>query len=327
MSLRLAFFVSVVVLFTLIKTSCSPQLPTSIGRIREIVIITPYHNLIDSVMKKILQRDIYTPQPEPEFLIRNEPISRLEVALAFHFVFIVGTINDVPIRQIIGAEYEKVKKDTFRLLALAEPWAKNQKVLIFVAQDESLLVFGLNRYAERIRYTFQQYALEQIKRVSYDRGFNKRLKQKTLTKYGFSFDLPYGFKLVDKYEFDKFIYFVTHNPDRSIFCYKEVGIKPLIKDNLLALRDSLTAQFYEGDFVVKELAQVDTVRFLDVLALKIKGVWQNNQLNAGGPFVSYCFNYENNFYYIDGMVFNPGKHKLDNQNQMDVILQTFELKK
>jgi hypothetical protein len=60
--------------------------------------------------------------------------------------------------------------------------------------------------------------------------------------------------------------------------------------------------------------------------LKIRGVWQNPKLVAGGPFVSYCFNYQNRFYYLDGMVFNPGKHKLDNQNQIDVILQTFELK-
>jgi len=316
------------------------------------VIVSQYHNLIDSTIKSILQKNIYTPQPEPEFLLRYEPLPRLNVAAGFHLVFIIGTIEDEPIRKIVGKRLAEIEKDTFRLLAIPEPWAKNQKVLVFVTQHKSQLVAGLTKYAERIRYTFQQYALEQIKRITYQRSFNKRLKKKVLANYGFAFDLPFGFKMVDKYEFDNFIYFVTHNPDRSIFCYYEDGIKPLLKDNLLAFRDSLTAQFYEGDFVVKELTTMDTVQFMllsknfqpagqpskeikpvelkgdkkEVFAVKIKGVWQNNQLNAGGPFLSYCFNYQNRFYYIDGMVFNPGKYKLDNQNQMDVILQTFELK-
>jgi hypothetical protein len=306
--------------------SCSPQLPTSIGLVREIVVVTPYRDLIDSTAKKILQRDIFTPQPEPEFLLRFEPLQRLEAFAAFHIVFIVGTIKDEPIQQLLSTRLAEVKKDTFGLFAIPEPWAKNQKVLVFVAQAESLLNSGLTKYAARIRYTFQQWVFEQMNKLTYQRGFNKRLKQKVLEKYGFAFDLLFGFKLVDKYEFDKFIYFVTHNPDRSIFCYYEDGTKPLTKDNLLAFRDSLTAQFYEGDFVVKNLTIADTVRFLDVIALKLKGVWQNNQLVAGGPFVSYCFNYRNRFYFIDGMAFNPGKHKLDNQNQLDVILQTFVLK-
>ncbi len=306
--------------------SCSSQLQTSIGRIREIVLITQYHDLVDSVASEILQDSIYTPQPEPEFLIRYEPLNRLEAFAAVHFVFIIGTTKDEPIRQILDYRLPEVEKDTYSLLAIPQPWAKNQKVLVFVAQNESLLVTGLIKYSARIRYTFQQWVLKQMKKLTYQRGYNKGLKAKTLEKYNFAFDLPAGFKLVDKYEFDKFIYFVTHNPDRSIFCYYEDGIKPLVKDNLLAFRDSLTAQFYEGDFVVTEFSQADTVRFLNVMGLNIKGVWKNTKLVAGGPFVSYCFNYQNRFYYIDGIVFNPGKRKLDNQNQLDVILQTFELK-
>ena len=305
--------------------SCSPQLPTSIGRVRQVVLITEYHELIDSIARQILQESIYTPQPEPEFLIRFEPLNRLEAVAALHFVFIVGTIKDEPIRQILDNRLPEIEKDTYSLLAIPQPWAKNQKVLVFVAQNESLLVNGLIKYSARIRYTFQQWVINQISRLTYQKGYNKRLKAKTLEKYHFAFDLPAGFKMVDKYEFDKFIYFVTHNPDRSIFCYYEDGIKPLTKDNLLSFRDSLTTQFYEGDFVLKELSVADSVRFLDLLALKLKGVWKNNKLNAGGPFVSYCFNQNNRFYFIDGMVFNPGKYKLDNQNQLDAILQTLVL--
>jgi hypothetical protein len=315
-----------VVLIALCIISCSPQLPASIGRVRQIALVTDYHKLVDSVAKLILQESIYTPQPEPEFLIRYEPIKRLEAVAALHFVFIVGTIEDEPVRQILDSRLAEIEKDTFSLLAIPQPWAKNQKVLVFAAQKESLLVTGLTKYSARIRYTFQQWVMEQMRKLTYQRGYNKRFKAKTLEKYNFAFDLPPGFKMVDKYEFDKFIYFVNHNPDRSIFCYYEDGIKPLTKDNLLAFRDSLTAQFYDGDFVVKELSIADTVRFWEVRALKIRGVWQNPKLVAGGPFVSYCFNYQNRFYYLDGMVFNPGKHKLDNLNQIDVILQTFELK-
>ncbi len=313
--------------------SCSPQLPTAIGPIREVVLVTDYHDLIDSTAQKILQNSIYTPQPEPEFLIRYEPLSRLKAVASFHIILLVGTANDDIIQQLCGERLQGLDKDTFKLLAISEPWAKNQKVLIFVTQKESLLVNGLNKFSARLRLTLQQYALAQMHRLTYQRGYNRRLKEKLLGKYGWAFNFPYGFRLVDKYELDKFIYLVTHNPDRSVFVYFEQKTRPLLKELLLSLRDSLTQQFYEGDFVVKELCQADTVRFqfftaetVAVLALKIRGVWQNQNLVAGGPFVAYCFNYQNRFYFLDGMAFNPGKYKLDNLNQLDVILQTFELK-
>jgi len=337
-NLKLEIFIlslSLLFLTLLVILSCSPQLPTSIGRIREVVLVTEYHNLIDSIAKAILQDTLYTPQPEPEFLLRFEPLSRLEAIAGFHIILLVGTINDKPIQKLFGEHLTELEPDSGRLLSINEPWAKNQKVLLFITRNDSLLVSGFLRYSARIHWQLQQYVLDQMQRLTYQRGFNQRLKKKVLEKYGFAFNLPFGFQLVNKYELDKFIYFVTHNPDRSVFFYYEIGTKPLKKDDLLAFRDSLTAQFYEGDFVVKELCRADTVQFqfrskthseaVRVLALRIKGVWQNKDLVAGGPFVSYCFNYQNRFYYLDGMVFNPGKYKLDNLNQLDVILQTFEL--
>ena len=122
----------------LIFFTCSPQLPTSIGRIRQIVLVTEYHKLVDSVVSQILQDSIYTPQPEPEFFIRYEPLNRLQAVAALHFVFIVGTIEDEPIRQILDYRLSDIEKDTYSLLAIPQPWAKNQKVLIFVTQNESL---------------------------------------------------------------------------------------------------------------------------------------------------------------------------------------------
>ena len=313
-------------LIALVFSSCSPQLPTSIGKVREIVIITRYHSLIDSVTNKILQDSIETPQSEPEFLVRNETLQQLAAFAGFHLIFIIGTLKDEPVQRLLGNYRSEVENDTSKLFAISEPWAKNQKVLVLVVQNETLLTSELNKFAKRIRYTFQQWVIDQIRRITYQRGANQLLKKILLDKYGFAFDLPTGFKLVDKYEFDKFIYFLSHNPDRSIFCYYEDGMKPLNKGNLLTFRDILTAQFYDGDFVIKDFTHADTVRFLDVLALKMTGVWQNNRLVAGGPFVSYCFNYQNRFYFIDGMAFNPGKYKLDNQNQLNVILQTFSMR-
>jgi len=296
------------------------------GIIREIIVVSPHNNIIEPITRQILQQNIYTPQPEPEFVLRFEDTARLRAFLNFHLMFIVGTTKDEVIQKLLGDRVNQVEKDTFKLIVIPEPWAKNQKVLVFVSKDESLLVSGMAKYSKRIRHTFQQWIVEQMRKITYEKGHNKQLKDLLLTRYGFGLDLPASFRLVDKYEFDKFIYLVAHNPDRSIFCYYEAGTKPLAKDNLLSFRDSLTFQFYEGDSVVKNLTIVDTVQFFNGSALKLKGVWQNQKLAAGGPFISYCFNYQNRFYYIDGSVYNPGKYKLDNLNQVDVILQTFELK-
>lgn len=307
-----------------IALTCSRDLPSSIGRVRQIIVLSNFKSEIEQPVSFALQKNIYTVQPEPEFLIRYEPLTRFNDFRQFHLIFIIGLINEEPIQTLLNQYQEKIYQDTFGLYAFTNPWASHQKVLVFATTDIKSLDIGLKRYEQRIRKEFGDYILQYMHDITYARGYKKQLSQQIAEKYKFSIKIPNSFFLNTKFEDHNFIYLVGHNPTRSIFIYSKSHPLDLDPTTLIALRDSLTDLFYEKDFVYQELTYAETTAFNNIAALKIVGAWQNNQLVAGGPFISYCFNTKQGFYFIDGIVFYPGKRKLDNLKQLDAILHTFQ---
>ncbi|MEO0092017.1 MAG: DUF4837 family protein [candidate division WOR-3 bacterium] len=308
--------------FIFLVISCSPPLPTTIGGMRDVILLTDHKEEIELPIREILQRYIYTVQPEEEFIVRYRPLSRLPDFIKFRFLFIVGTVNEEPIRTILDVHTQKIEMDTMALFAFADLWVENQKVLVFAVKSKEFLPTGLKRYGARIRKTFQDYLLNHMTKITYEQGYDKKLTKYLLDKYQFNFKVPRRFRLITKYEHENFIYLITHNPDRSIFIYSSAEMQDLTPSKLINLRDSLTAKYYEGDFVYRPYTRAETTLFNNIWAIKLIGVWQNNKLTAGGPFISYCFNHNNRFYFIDGMLYYPGKKKLDNLNQLDAILHT-----
>lgn len=318
-------FKCLVFCFCLLVISCSPPLPTTIGGLRDIILLTDHKEEIETIVKEILQRYIYTVQPEEEFIVRYRPLSRLPDFVRFRFLFIVGTIDEEAIQTILDVHTKKIEMDTMGLYAFADLWVENQKVLVFAVKAKEFLHSGLNRYGPRIRKTFQDYLLNHMTKITYEQGYDKKLTQLLSNKYQFNLKVPKRFRIITKYENENFLYLVSHNPDRSIFIHTSHEILNLTPEILISLRDSLTAKYYEGDFVYKPYTRAETTLFNNIWAIKLIGVWQNNKLTAGGPFISYGFNYNNRFYFIDGMVFHPGKKKLDNLNQLNAILHTFNV--
>jgi hypothetical protein len=311
--------------FSIIFHDCSKNLPSSIGKVRQIIVLSNYRPEIEKPVQYTLQRNFYTVQPEPEFLIRYEPLSRFDDFVKFHLIFIIGLINEEPIQTLLSPHQQKIYNDTFGLYAFSNPWASNQKVLVFAATNLEFLESGLERYAQRIRKEYSDYILQYMHDITYARGYKKQLSEQLSEKYKFSVKVPNGFFLNTKYAAQDFIYLVGHNPTRSIFIYSQPASKDLEPASLINLRDSLTNLFYDKDFVYQEYTYAETTAINSVPAVKITGAWQNNELVAGGPFVSYCFNKNGRFYFLDGMVFYPGKRKLDNLKQMDAILRTFQI--
>ncbi|MEO0132527.1 MAG: DUF4837 family protein [candidate division WOR-3 bacterium] len=304
--------------------TCSSNLPISIGKTREVVILSNHIDAIKKILSNILERPIYTVQPEPEFLIKYLPLSSIDRYYRFHTLFIIGSINEEPINSLLKLYVKKILKDTFGLYNISDLWAKNQKVFIFAVSDLKYLTIGLTKYKNKILKTLRNHQLENISKLTYAHGYDKNLEKILIHKYNFSLKLPNSFKLNAKYCENNFLYFVAHNPERSVFVYFSNNRIPLEPENAICLRDSLTALFYEGDYVYQLYTCAETTNFNNNLALKLIGVWQNNKYYAGGPFISYMFYRDTLLYFIDGMVFNPGQKKLNYLIQLDAILHTFK---
>jgi len=280
--------------------SCTTNLPTTLGRPRKLVLLTNYKSLIQDEIALILEQNIYTVQPEPEFVIRYEPLITADAFIKFHLIFFVGTIDEEPIASLVSKNKDKIEKDTFGLFSFNEPWAKGQKVMVFVAKNRDLLETGLIKYSARIRKTFQDYLLEYMKKITFERGYDQKQTKWLFDKFNCSVQVPNGFRIADKYENEGFLYLIAHNPDRNIFLYSDPQTQDLNPSKLIDFRDILTAKFYDSDYVYREMTKAETTLINNIWAIKLIGVWQNRKQTIGGPFVAYCFNYQERFYFIDG---------------------------
>ena len=59
--------------------------------------------------------------------------------------------------------------------------------------------------------------------------------------------------------------------------------------------------------------------------IRLNGVWQNDSLVAGGPFLSYFLTQNDTLYVIDGMLFHPGERKSDYLTKIEVIMNSFRI--
>lgn len=301
---------------------CTGSLPRSLGRLREVTVVTDYWPQVGPVVESILSRPVATPQPEPEFLLRVGGFDRFPSYSRLRIVFLIGTAQDTIIRTVLGDRADSLGDAGFRLFRFPNAWVDNQQVLVFVARDQDRLVEGLRVYGPRLYRTVTEIVLEQLTAATYLRGRDEVLTGR-LARYGFSLDVPKEWLLQEKDSADRFIYIHGHFPDRSVFVWWQDTVFPLVADSVLQLRDRLTARFYDGDFTERSAVRAESIEFLGVPCLRLRGVWQNQKQVIGGPFVLYAFNYQERFFILDGMVFNPGEKKLSSLFQVEAIIRTF----
>lgn len=309
--------------FWVLCPGCGRKAATALGRIREVTVASDWWSQVEPAVRQILQDTVFTPQPEPRFLLRVFSARQFENYRLLRTVFLIGTGEDTVIRVVLGAKLDSLPETGYGLFRIPNAWADNQQLVIFAARHESLLVRGLEAYALRIRSTFWDIALRNVERAVYFRGRDQKKVDALTERYGFTLDVPREWYLKEDYADSGFIYLFAHYPDRSVFVFWHDSVRALLPELLVSLRETLAARYYDGDRVERNYVRAETIAFLGQPAVRLQGVWQNDKGAMGGPFVSYCFNHEGRFFLVDGQVFLPGKPKLDQLLQVEVIVRSF----
>jgi len=306
----------------LLVLACSSPGQRLIGPLREVTVISAQWDELEATVRSILQEPVPTPQPEPEFKVRVGTAGKFDTYSKFRIVFLIGTSQDTLIRQILGPRADSLSEGDFGLLKVPNPWVKGQFALIFIARDTSELVPGLETYAARIRQTLRGIVLDQMAKAVYIEGVEKKPTEEFGTKYAFTIDVPRRWLLNVDNAAERFIYLYGHVPDRNVFVYWQDTTRVLVPESLSVLRDLLTGRFYDGDSIDRRFLQAETIAFLAGPCVRLSGVWKNDRDVIGGPFVNYSFNFHGRFYMADGLVFNPGKMKLDALTQAEAVVRT-----
>jgi hypothetical protein len=294
-----------------------------IGPLREVTVVSTHWEAVSGTISSILQQPVLTPQPEPEFRVRVGSLDKFETYSRFRLLLFIGTRQDTLLRRMLGRRLDSLAAGDYGLFKVPNPWAKGQFALIFAARDSATLVPGLEAYAARIRQTLRDLLMVQMAQAVYYEGSDKGLSDSITRRQSFTLDVPKRWLLADGGSDSGFLYIHGHSPDRSVFIYWQDSSRALGVDSLLALRDRLTGRYYDGDSIERGYSQSESVPFLARPALRVTGVWQNDRLVLGGPFVSYAFNYQDRFYLVDGMVFNPGRSKLNALAEVEAVVRTF----
>ena len=316
---RLAVLVALVLVLGGCRVSGTP----AIGGLREIAVVTGWWGAVEPEVRAILQREMLTPQPEPEFTLHVFSPDQFRGYSMFRTLLVIGTTQDTLVAALLGARADSLPGGEYGLFRVPNPWAQNQELVIFAVRTDSLLVPGLRAYTARLRATFREIAVRHVERAVYMRGRDAAAERALARAHSFTIQVPKDWFLKQEHSAERFVYLFGHYPDRGVFVHWEDAPRALAADSLVALRDRLTAAFYRGDVVEPGYTAADTAEFLSAPAVRLQGIWQNEKETTGGPFVSYSFNHEGRFFMVDGYVYNPGKKKLGALLEVEAVIRTF----
>ncbi|MGB9721969.1 MAG: DUF4837 family protein [bacterium] len=298
------------------------KFPESVGKARDVVVVAS--ELDTALINANLQIYQYVPQREPSFVFVFASDSILKNVNQFHSIFLYGSLKDEFIYELLDAEARQATlKDSFNLFKIENLWAKNQVVVILVVSEFSYIPVAMKKYQKMITKILEESYYRKVKQSFYEKEMDNKVKNR-LRRFGWEMDVPAGWMLDTTYKNENFIFVHTHYPDRSIFLYKEQNTIPLSDSVAIEKRNNLTKKYYSGDYVFKELTTVEPVEFQDMKGLRIRGVWQNDSLVAGGPFLSYFLKKNDSLFVVDGILFLPGERKTDYITGIEVMMNSFK---
>jgi hypothetical protein len=285
------------------------------GKPEQLVIFSEGLPRVKEYIIKGIQDTFYTPQPEPFYSIIFADNKDLEKYKGYYTIMVIATPY--------SGSY-KVLKQLF-------PEVKNKGIYrkrgVFQKGDFITAIFGsseesvLWKLREGIIYEILRHIKELYKSHVYNIiDINNSIKREIKQKYGFTFDVPTGFLYIEKAK--DFVALGTHYPDRFIFIYNTKKEIPFDAMRIMDIRDSLTAIYYKGDKIDRELTKWKEVEIFNERAIKIYGHWENEEMRIGGAFESFFFRKKDRYYLVDLGVFEPEKPKLKYIRWLEAIVST-----
>lgn len=303
----------------LVNSGCKGgrALPQSAGRRDDVILIVPDEIKTDS-LKKVLEHSEYYPSREEVYRVSEYPPPQLSQYKYWRNIVIVGSLGDTYIDKLLSEESKRSIEEGGGLLYEEDLWVDLQSVAIIAGRDREETQKLVNQYGETIYQLFRDKERERFEKVLYLDDFQRQESEKMEKLLGASFRIPLGYRISKEEE--HFMTYIRKSPDRLVTLYYRIeSILDPVK-----FRDSLFALYFEGDSVYAPMTRICEVRFDKIRAYKIEGVWQNMEKVMGGPFISYVFEKDGIWYFLDGHVFVPGKKKWVYLEEVDIILHTFE---
>lgn len=289
---------------------------------------------LEPVLRQIFEKVEYTPQPEKAFKIARGDVNNIK---RFKNIIFLSTLDATdPISSSINSsltEESRKRVETGSIIFVKKAqWARDQITMFLVANDLPALKSKVAEQQNEIFFQFDDHWNKIHHEILYQNNEQFNIETHLLKTYGWMIRVPIDYKLEVQSARDRFVMFHRQVPLRwlSVFWIEASDPTLITKDWCIAKRNEIGKLFYENEVVEEKFESVvaEEIIFQNRPALKLKGLWKNDEKVAGGPFRMYCFFDEGTerIYFIDMHVFSPAlkKGKLHYLRQMDIIANSFK---
>ncbi|MCP5062914.1 MAG: DUF4837 family protein [Ignavibacteriae bacterium] len=341
-------FLTILILSIFIFTSCESKRKAK-GQEDEIIVIADSAEFVqlESTLKNVFGKLIYTPQPEQLFRLNRRDISFISKLKRAKNIIILAPLNsNSKVSEFINNSLDQnvkdlVLTDSVFVINKYDLWSTGQLTMFLTAKDLEMLNLKLLENKDDLLFYFKDISNKRLAKGLYNNRFEQKdIEAKLLSDHGWMMYVQADYKLAINKPEDNFVWLrrgVNTNMERWIFVHWIEDATPefLNKDSIAAKRDEITKKFYT---TADDKAYVDhyddykmtkEVNYNDKYAIMTQGLWRFNDQSGGGPFVNYTFYDEDTkrIYMLDASIFAPKYLKKNLLQQVDVLLHSFKTEK
>lgn len=323
-------------LLVVLLLGCFGKPPAS-GEDNQLFVVSDSDNwaALEGSIKDVFEKVIKTPQPEKLFEVHWVPPEKFSQFATRKNIAIVGILNaegeiNEKVSNMLSPEVKaKVADGSAFVFPKENPWAEKQLLVVLASTGFAELQEKLQDNKDYLYQLFEKKVLDETNAQMFSQLEQTELSDKLLEDYGWSLRIQHDYFINIERVQDRFVMLRRSLPGRERWLFVhwiEDGNPNIINEEwAMNTRDKLTTKFYENDFIDRKHTASEEVDFLDRPALRLEGLWGNDEKIAGGPFRNYTFYDEQSgrIYMIDVAVWFPRGNKEPFLRQLDIIAHTF----
>lgn len=219
-------------------------------------------------------------------------------------------------------------------------FAKGQEVMYLYGKDQATLLKNIRSGGTRLVDFFDQRERLRMTQSLFKAGQVKGVSEVLNRDYKCDLKIPFGFKLAEKKSDFVWLRQINSRDDKDIFIARKpyTSQADFTKENLIRFRDDICRKYLFEDpeqpdtYLLTETnvpfipVTADTLNFNGHFGIRMRGIWRSNVFGMGGPFQGFAVVDEGaqQFYYIEGFTYSPGKDQREIMRELETILYTFK---
>lgn len=315
-----------------IITGCGIK-PKARGDLNTVIIFadSAVYARCEPALQNALGKIVDTPQPEPVFNLKPVSFDKFsDSTVAATIIMLCSLEDEGPVSQYVQGMFDStalkgIKDGVFWFFAKENPWYRNQQLIIAAANDAGELAFRLVTGGEEIFGVMNKALMQRSESEMYEAGEKIDLEKEIRSKYGFSVRIQHDYFLVTENADERYIRLRRANPERWM-TISWMQADSLSEQMVVDERIRLGKLFGDPSRIEPDYNKLTACDDIVPGGILLRGLYVFEiPTGGGGPFFTYAIrdSAQRKVYFIDGMVFAPGKEKMPFLTQLEVMARTF----